>query len=296
MKKHVLITGHTGFVGTHLTEALRQRDDLAVTGVSASLHVDLAHCDPIADLPPSDVVVHLAGTVGVPEGWKAPFSTYRNNVDTTLTVLEYARVRRIPVIYLSSYVYGIPEYLPIDEHHPVRCGNPYALSKRIGEMLCEGYSADFRLPVTILRPFNLYGRGQSKNSLIPWILSQAIEGEVVELQSLRPKRDFLHIQDLVRAIVKVLNKQDESGLQIFNLGSGVSHSVEEVLRMILEALGKSVEVRVAEATRPNEVMDCYSDSRKFSQRFGWTPQIKLEEGIPQLVEEACAYDVAEERA
>ena len=87
----------------------------------------------------------------------------------TVHVLEAARRFEVPVTHISSYVYGQPEYLPIDEDHPVKAENPYMHSKIFAEQACEFYKKNFNLQVCIMRPFNLYGKGQKSNFLIPLI-------------------------------------------------------------------------------------------------------------------------------
>ena len=223
-------------------------------------------------------IIHLAASVGVPQSWDTPFETYQNNIIPTLNILEFARVHRTPVIYMSSYLYGTPKYLPIDEAHPIDCRNPYADSKRQAEMLCEAYAGYFGLPVTILRPFNIYGPGQTQDSLIPYIIKQAKEKGSIRVKDLRPKRDYLHIDDQVGALLKVIHSE-QNGLETYNLGFGKSYSVREVIDIVLKVIDKQLSIHSTEEHRPNEIMDCFSNSRKFSERFAWTPQVTLVEGI-----------------
>jgi len=282
MTSRVLVTGYKGFVGSALTAALRRSGEFEIIGVTRSEGMDL--CDPeiLHDLPDVDKIVHLAGSVGVPQSWDNPWQTYRNNITATLTMLEFARRRRRPVIYMSSYLYGPVQYLPVDEAHPINCGNPYARSKRQAEMLCQAYADDFGVPVTILRPFNLYGPGQSTQSLIPHVITQAREKDAIRVKDLEPKRDYLFIDDLVDAILQVIHsEQNESA--VYNLGFGQSFSVRQVIEMVMTLTGKRLEVYCSGRDRPNEIMDCYSDSRKFSRRFDWRPRVNLEEGLSRIL-------------
>ena len=91
------------------------------------------------------------------------------------------------MIYLSSYVYGSPDYLPIDEAHPVKAFNPYAQSKVICEQICKGYSRDFKVPVIVFRPFNIYGPGQNEDFLIPKMIRHAKHGRI-EIRDARQER------------------------------------------------------------------------------------------------------------
>jgi nucleoside-diphosphate-sugar epimerase len=151
-------------------------------------------------------------------------------------------------------------------------------------MLCEAYASDFKVPVTILRPFNIYGPGQSRKNLIPQMIRQVTEHGHLSVQDLSPKRDFLYLDDLITALMKVILVDGErDGLDVFNLGYGVSHSVADVIHILRDIVGREVPVHVIGKKRPNEVMDCYCDHRKFSRRYGWKPGISLETGITKLL-------------
>ena len=294
MKKCLLVTGHSGFIGSALVSALGREGEFEVIGISRFEGKDLSNPDALNEVEQAVKIVHLAGSVGVLQGWANPYETYRNNLLCALSVLEFARLHKTPVIYMSSYTYGIPQYLPIDENHPIRCGNPYATSKRQAELLCEAYARDFGIPVTILRPFNIYGLGQIRGDLISSIIRQAREENSIGVKDLRPKRDYLYIDDLIEAILKVIHSEQE-GLEIYNLGSGKSYSAQEVIDIVLKLTRKPLEVHSSEKSRPNEIMDCYSDSRKFSNQFAWKPKVSLEEGIKKLIQSFPSSEVAQGR-
>ncbi|MCK4828171.1 SDR family oxidoreductase [bacterium] len=282
--KKILVTGHKGFIGSALMSVLRQCELFETIGVSRSDGMSLLNFESLEDLPDVDTIVHLAGSVGVMRSWSNPFDTYRNNIIPTLNILEYARIHKVSVIYMSSYVYGIPVCLPIDELHPINCRNPYACSKRQAEILCEAYSRDFRIPVTILRPFNIYGPGQTQESLIPRIIRQAKDKHSIEVKDLRPKRDYLYIDDLTDALLKVICSESEHmGVETYNLGFGKSYSVQDIIDMTLQMINEKILVHSSKEYRPNEIMDCYSDSQKFSEHFDWKPQTNLVEGITNLL-------------
>lgn len=282
MTNRVLVTGHTGFVGAALTAALAADGRREVVGASRSGGTDLLDEAALRGLPEMQCIVHLAGAVGVARGWERPRETFRDNLVPTLNVLECARVRRVPVVFMSSYVYGVPRYLPIDEAHPVQCGNPYARSKHQAELLCEAYAADFDLPVAVLRPFNIYGPNQTTDSLIPSIVRQAREGRCIRVRDLEPRRDFVHVDDVVDAIVRMIGAAHH-GLEYYNLGSGTSHSVREVVDLVQGQLGARCPVHSSRERRTNEISDCTSDSRKIAGKFGWRPRVTLAQGIAALL-------------
>jgi len=287
MKKRIAITGHTGFIGSALIKAIRKNKNIEAIGISRSEGIDLLNFESMIDLSNIDKIIHIAGSSGVLKSWCQPYDIYRNNILSTLNVLEHARVhRKKPVIYISSYIYGIPKYLPVDEKHPINCSNPYASSKRQAEMLCESYSKDFDIPITILRPFNIYGPGQSEESLIARLIKQVKKKNTIEVKDLRPKRDYLYIDDLIDAIIKVIfGEKNHENLNIYNLGFGQSYSVKNIIDIVAKITNKKLSVHCDMKYRPNEIMDCFSNSQKFSKRFSWKPNINIVQGIFNLLRE-----------
>jgi nucleoside-diphosphate-sugar epimerase len=283
MRMRILVTGHTGFVGQALLAALARVPDREVVGASRSTGRDLLGPDPLHGVEGITRIVHLAGAVGVPESWRDPRTAFETNFTTTLRVLEFAREHRVPVIHLSSYLYGTPVRQPIDEAHPIGCNNPYASSKWQAELLCESYARYFAVPVTVLRPFNLYGPGQSRDSLLPHLIFQALHDASIQVKDLRPRRDFLHVDDLVAALLAVLGAE-QTGYEVYNLGSGASRSVAEVIQTVFSALGRELPVHCAETIRTNEIMDCRCDASRFARKFGWAPRVDFEAGVRGLIE------------
>ena len=278
-----LITGHTGFVGTALQRHLSGQPGVETVGLSRRQGGDLTQSAVWESAPDVSAVIHLAGEVGVQRGWEHPELVYERNFSLTLRMLEFARVRSLPVLFLSSYVYGPPKYLPVDEIHPLQCETPYARSKKLGEELCVGYAQDFGMSITILRPFNPYGPGQSPDALIPWIAHQVKYEDTVRVRDLVPRRDFLYIDDLAAAIGIAVRCIDR-GVEIFNVGTGLSHSVGEVVESALRAVGRALPVIDLRQSRRNEIQDCYSDSSRFFERSGWRPQVELQEGVERTLE------------
>ena len=276
----ILVTGHTGFVGSALTSAMTDRG-IRYRGLSRGTGYDLTRVGAMSELEPASWVVHLAGKVEVPLSWENPEAFYRTNLESTLAVAEFARRTGSSVLLLSSYMYGIPDRLPVDETHPVRPSNPYARSKALAEDILIGFARDFGVPVVILRVFNLFGPGQPTSQLISHILSQAIESDTIAVRDMSPKRDYLWVDDLVNVILKAVDETAD-GCQIYNVGSGESHSVGEIIDYVTSIVGPR-KITCSDQVRPNEIPDCYSDSRKLSQRYGWQPAVSLKAGIETLI-------------
>ena len=282
--KKILVTGHKGFIGSALMNSLEKLNSFIVEGLTRSEGNDLLEFDSINSAQHIDIIIHLAGSVGVLQGWEKPFEIFRNNISTTLNVMEYARKHSVHVIYMSSYVYGVPLYLPIDEKHPASCTNPYAESKLQSEMICSAYAKYFGIPVTILRPFNIYGPGQPKYSLIAHLVNQLKNNSIIKVKDLTPKRDYLYIDDLVDALIKVISSENKSfDCEIFNLGFGQSYSVQEVIDIIIDISGNDIIIQSEGISRPNEILDCYSNCRKFANKYDWKPMTNLRKGISNIM-------------
>jgi nucleoside-diphosphate-sugar epimerase len=275
----LLVTGATGFVGRRLVRALEGRGE-SVLGRSMA-DGDIAR-GLAADEPVSHVI-HLAGRTFVPDSWASPPDFYDTNALGTARVAEFCRQRAARMTLVSSYVYGRPQQLPIPEDHPIEPFNPYAHSKILAEQVASYYSQAFGVMVTIVRPFNLYGAGQDRRFLIPTLVEQIKGGgSVVEVADLRPRRDFLYVDDFVELLVATL----EGPGGIFNAGSGRSYGVEEIINLISRAAGVRKRVVTRDERRRDEVLDVVADIQKAERELGWRPRTPIEEGIAEVLAHA----------
>jgi len=276
--KRILVTGHDGFIGDYLLPELEEDNEI-VTLAENNGFIDIRNWDKIKKIGDVDVIYHLAAVTFVPYSFDHPRETYEVNVGGTLNILELARQAEVEkVVTMSSYVYGRPQYLPIDEDHPLEPNNPYTYSKMVMEKLCQGYSSDFGLKCVILRPFNIYGLGQGDNFLIPSIIKQLHQGKI-ELQDPKPKRDFVYVTDVIRAMINAGSYTPRDDLDIFNVGYGKSYSVEEVVEKIVDLYSRYVDVRYTGERRKNEVMDTVADITHIRDKMGWKPLTSLDEGL-----------------
>jgi len=281
----VAITGSNGFVGKHLMRYLRENTSLDLIELSRAQGVDVTKFSTLSEaITDVDCIIHLAAKTFVPDSFKKPKDFIDVNVGGTTNVLELARRKNAKVIFLSSYVYGRPEYLPIDETHKIDMNNPYCASKYIGENVCELYATAFGLDISIIRPFNVYGPGQGSDFLIPTILSQVRDG-VVTLRDPRPKRDYIYINDLLKLILLAINKKNTENLEVFNAGSGKSYSIADIINCLKQNSSiVDFEVNYTNEYRPNEVLDTVANMDKVKSYFNWIPQVDLQEGIDKLIE------------
>lgn len=281
----IIVTGSNGFIGSHLVKRLRENELLKIIPVDHKLGHELLNKESLDALPNADIIIHLASKMDIISAWNDPYSAYNVNINTTLNLLEFARRRKVQkFIYPGSYVYGTPQYLPIDERHPVNANNPYTRSKLAGEQLCKAYCEDFGIPTVILRLFNVYGPGLSRIFLIPTIISQ-INNRPIILKDPTPKRDFVYISDVLEAFVKALD-YPVSGYETFNIGYGRSYSVSEVVNLILKVAGIKREVMYSIEQRKNEISDIVADILKARKLLNWAPKVSLEDGLRNMLRDA----------
>lgn len=279
----VLVTGARGFIGRRLCAALRaQGHDLLEFDVSDG---DLKQQEVLSAFDRVDFVFHLAARTYVPDSWLEPHSYYANNVMGTVTALEYCRAHQIPFVTLSTYVYGEPRYLPLDEGHPLKAVSPYHESKLLCESLCAFYAEQYKMDIRVLRPFNVYGAGQREEFLLPKIMKQALDPSLSEIVvfDLEPKRDYIYIDDLIQALVCTLKPW--KGYELFNIGTGESVSVKEAIESVLRATGIHKPYKATNQSRQGEVSDCRADIRLAERVLDYRPRFKLEEGLKQWYRE-----------
>ncbi len=308
--KQVLVTGAGGFIGSHLVEALVRSG----AHVRALLHynaqgsignlqwiapevladVKVVHGD-LNDgefvrllVEGCDVVFHLGAMIAIPYSYLAPRSYVQTNVGGTLNVLEAVRVCNTPrLVHTStSEVYGSARYVPIDEAHPLQAQSPYAATKIAADKLVESYVRSFEVPAVTVRPFNTFGPRQSARAVIPAVIGQALDRpEEIRLGATTPVRDFTYVTDTVDGFVAAASSASVIG-GCFNLGTGISVSIGELARSILDLMEVPARINAdAERLRPkkSEVDRLTSSNQAFRQVTGWQPKVDLSEGLRRTI-------------
>lgn len=273
----ILVTGSFGFIGTQIVKRLHKLE--VVTDSHNSEHIDLQNRGEVMELESADLVIHLGGKTPQKElGWEEYF---KNNVIGTLNVLEYCIQKKIKkMIYVSSYVYGNPKYCPIDENHPVNPHNAYTESKYLGERLCEFYCNRTDLNLIILRPFNIFGGSLRDGFMITNLINSVKTGKKLTITNKDSKRDFLYIDDFVDLILKI--KDYDFKFQIFNVGSGVSYSFEDIIKKIEVMASKKIDLEYNE-NRAIFIDDIRADISKIKNEIRWEPKIKFDEGLCKIL-------------
>lgn len=300
----ILITGGAGFQGSHLAEYLikagHQVSILNTYSEEAERNLKSfkqdAHLiwgsitDPeivSKSIRGMEVVFHLAARINVDESIETPREVINVNVDGTVNVLEAVRKHGVRLIHASTCeVYGAPYEgeAAIDERHELRPYSPYAASKAAADRLCYAYYKTYKIPLTIVRPFNIYGPRQKEDkggAVIAIFTKLALEGKPMVINGDgHQTRDYLHINDLVRAYEIVFQNQDKLYGEVINFGSGQEASIKTIAEEIAKLTGGSVHYG---PNRPGEVERFLSDNTKASA-FGFKPSISIEEGIHDYVE------------
>jgi nucleoside-diphosphate-sugar epimerase len=200
---------------------------------------------------------------------------------STLAALQIARKSASSFVFMSSYVYGVPQYLPLDEDHPTGALNPYTGSKLLGEALCDQWHQLHEMPLVVLRGFNVYGDSQHLSRLIPCLLDQARKGESLLIEDLEPKRDYLYIKDFAELIRRIV-ETDPVPSGVYNVGAGEVLSNREVAELVRLLSGEKRPVEYTERARRNDVMDCTVDTSKIRTAFDWQPRYTLKSGLADI--------------
>ena len=284
-QQKILITGNRGFIGTNLIKKLNSVFHLIPMDQSYNRKIDILELDQLDIVDNIDVIIHLASRTSILNSTIKPYETYLTNIKGTLNILDFARQKNInKIINFSTYVYGKPQYFPIDEKHPINPHSPYTKSKLIAEKLCEYYAQDYGLNVVTLRPFYIYGPSSNKNSLIPSIIKQIKQKGKVILSNKDTRRDFLFIDDLVNLINKILLDFPKD-YNIYNVGFGKSYSLLEVLEIIKDILKIDIGIEYDNSFRPNDIVDMVADISLLEKLYSWKPTIDITTGLRSTIDD-----------
>jgi UDP-glucose 4-epimerase len=319
-----LITGGAGFIGSHLCDALLERgdavhviDDLSTGSIDNIRHLQgnprfdytiesAANEEVVAALVEfSDGVYHLAAAVGVELIVESPVATIETNVHCTEVVLTQANKQKKPVFIAStSEVYGKSATLPFGEDDDLVLGATvkgrwsYACSKAIDEFLAIAYWKERKLPTVIGRLFNTVGPRQTGRygMVIPTLVAQALaEQPMTVYGDGRQQRCFCHVNDVVRALVELMQRDDVHG-QVFNIGSTYEVSMLELaerIRALTESSSEIVLVPYDEAYEQGfeDMRRRVPDITRIEDLLGWRPTVPLEAIITDVVEHHRTADV-----
>ena len=277
MKNSILITGTTGFIGKHLVKKI---PDYNMAIDQNGKKIDLRIREEVLKIKRVDIVIHLAGKIPSEKNYSKNIF-FEHNVLGTLNVLEYCIKKKVKkIIFVSSYVYGNPEKNPINEKNKIKPHNTYTKSKVLSEELCKIYAEKYKIEIIILRPFNIFGNLQKDNSLISNTIKSIKNNSHITIINKNDKRDYLFIDDLINAIVKLIDYKCK--FEIFNVGSGKSYSFENVVQLFEKKNKKKIK-RKYKTFKKNSIPKIQADISKIKKEIKWIPRYTLEEGIEKIV-------------
>jgi nucleoside-diphosphate-sugar epimerase len=297
LKKRVLITGASGFIGRHLIQQLheygaqistisRNRSDFPQKIEQYAINITNTRAihDCIQNSQP-DYIFHLAAYKKRDAGIQAFYSSVETNLIGSLNVFSAAKdVHSIQSIVTvgtaEEYGNNKPPFNEQLRECPV---TPYSFSKLCVSHMGELFFHLYNLPVIIVRPTIAYGPGQGMDMFLPSLISSLLDNKPFDMTFGKQTRDFVYVSDLVEALILASRNTNAQG-QIINIGSGVSIRLADVAEKIEKMLNKKGLVNLGgKPYRKNEVMDYHVDLTKAQHLLGWTPKISLEEGLTNTI-------------
>lgn len=277
---NILITGSSGFVGTHLCDHFKKDHEV----IKFDLPLDVRCASDVLSKATQDIdaIIHLAAQVRIDNAIKDPLTTFNINVKGTQLILEACRLNDIPKLLFASTadVYGVPHDRTVGEYDPLLTTNPYGASKLAAERLCYAYGETYGINVGILRCFNIYGPGQSAG-VVPLFVKKAMKGEPLPINGRGlQKRDYVYISDVVRAYDLMLHKDTKDA---FNIGTGRGTSVRELAETIVCVTGSlsKIEYSLGDERPSGDLVASIWNARS---HLGWEPTVELKEGIKNVME------------
>ncbi len=305
----ILVTGSSGFIGSHLVEFLIEKGANIIafdrynsnndygwlnnTKYKDKIEFvlgDVRDFDLLNNLiQKADKVIHLAALIGIPYSYLSPLAYIRTNIEGTYNVLESCKNNnnKEVIITSTSEVYGSAQYVPIDELHPKVGQSPYSASKISADQISISYYRSFDLPVKIIRPFNVYGPRQSTRAIIPTIIKQCINNEkIIKLGNTNPTRDFTYVLDTCEAIYNILISKKTIGEEL-NIGTGKEISIKDLASLIMNKLSTDKILKVDNVrirTEKSEVDRLCCNSEKLNKLINWRSRIDLDKGLDLTIE------------
>lgn len=281
----VLVTGHTGFIGSNMVKFLEKEDSgIEIIGYSKNKGQDLFDVNKLRrTVKGCNIVYHFAAYAKPAESVLNPSKAIEINIKGTLNVLEACKMYNVPLIYPSSCeIYGDSED-PITEDFPINPPNPYAASKAAADRICYTFFKTYDLDVKIVRLFNPYGRNQQLNKIIPTFYFQAVKNEPITIfGDGSDTRDYVHVEDIVNGLW--LSQELPPGDAI-NLATKKATTNLEVAKIIIEITDSKSELCFVDYPKVfGNIRNQIGSYEKAKNLIGWEPKVDLLHGIKKTVE------------
>jgi GDP-4-dehydro-6-deoxy-D-mannose reductase len=307
VKKTALVTGATGFIGTHLVRHLLAKG-WSVVGTYATPGVDAPDGGPNLQLLQCDLrdsvrvkqlfgksafshVFHL-GAQSLPAlSWRDPVSTFESNIMGSLHLFEAIReIKRPPVVVsaCSGAEYGdVPRSaIPVTESHPLSPLHPYGISKMCVDRLAQVYSRNYRIPTVTIRLFNTTGPGKTNDAPSDFVrqlirIKKGLQESAIEVGSLKPQRAFLDVSDAVSGFYLAATRGKHG--QVYNLCADKTYQIAQVLQAAIDLSGVAVRIRPSShLMRPSDEKIIFGSTRKFRRDTGWTSRKTLDQTLAAM--------------
>ncbi|MBI3619768.1 GDP-mannose 4,6-dehydratase [Candidatus Roizmanbacteria bacterium] len=301
--KNILVTGGTGFVGSHIVEELvRVEANVTTTFLTANprsyfftkkldkkvnmAHVDVGDYESVLDLVTKfsiDYIFHLAAQPLVEVAYYNPRRTLYSNILGTVNILEstrlYPKIKSV-IIASSDKAYGKLKKNKYEEGDPLLGDHPYEASKSSADLIAQSYFKTYGLPVIITRFGNIYGEGDLNFSrIIPAIMKAIVRGTTLDIRSDgKYVRDYLYVKDVVTGYLLLAKNIDDVRGEVFNFGSRETLSVLEIVNLISKYLKKKINYKILNCAK-NEISYQSIDYSKIQKRLHWNPRFNLIKSI-----------------
>lgn len=256
------IAGSKGFIGTELKKQLSLENHEFI-----KLDFDLCLKENFKSIEEIDVIILLASVIPSKNLENNPHVFLKQNYDITINVLEHCRLNNIKLIFISTFLYDLNIPVPVCENSKISAETPYHFSKLICEKLCFFYHEKYQANIIILRPSNVYGNKSSDRNFIDYLLNT--KKSVIKIFRSGDKRDFIHVSDLCRAIIKSIFKINDVNFDVFNIGSGKSYSKREIIACL------NLDHKYEYVSLNSEASDTQYNILKAKRKLNWQPKIDL---------------------
>ena len=275
--KSVLITGSSGFIGSHLSKQLK-KSGIKVVSFDRKDNFNLSNPKDFLDLPKTDTVFHLGAVSGYKDSNANISLAYEVNVAGTINVLEYCRKVGAKCMFPSTYVYKKPHIEHKKETDQTSTSTHYAQTKLLGERLCQFYSRVFKVDTLIMRTSNVYGVGQNDKYIVPVVVNHILNNKKLTLTKPDIERTYIHVSDVVKAYVGLAKVKTKPG-EVFNVAGGKPTRLKDLVGLIAKITGKNSQVGYSGLSRLNDVDKNRFDINKIKNKIKWKPEVSLEAGL-----------------